>query len=278
MTLENVKKEVNKYGILFYNTKEEKHFNKIYYLLKPLYENILYRYYVNALFEKDEIISETFILIFKYIDGYNEDFPSFYNWANTIFTNTIFKYIKRHKKTRTNELIEHLYDIPIEDEALIHNKDKGYLIEKILEYLNDYNNIFKDKGALIFVDKWMNGMIQEELCVKYDLKLCQIKNRMHKVKLFLIDQFERDLNIVLKKRKYGVIIEHNLNNPNKLKGKKKSIEHCKHISEAKSRYYANKRKEKALKESLDKKNFDLIKKAEEHLNKLKRDGFPERDI
>lgn len=192
MERKNIRKEIDLLGRRFYEERTEESFNALYKKLVPYYTAVLYKYYSNIKkYMVKDVCTDTLVSIYKYIDNYKEGY-SFYNYFFTFLTNRALEVIKKQNKYHFIDVDFDMLYHENEEDRIIFDIDKEYLLEILHDSLEILNDLYKN----IFIDKYINDMKNPELMEKYDMSEQNIKNICFNVKSIMIYQMKEKLNIV----------------------------------------------------------------------------------
>jgi len=156
---------------------ERKAFDKLFRKYAGIVKAIAYRY-VKDWEKADDIVQETFIIIYKKIEQY-EGRGSFEGWLKRIAVNTALKHIKEEQKNRKEDVEN--YQLTEEKEEEVNEEDMKSLIEsvdfskdEILEVVMNLPKGFRTVFCLYVLDNFRHKEIAEQLGISESTSKTQL--------------------------------------------------------------------------------------------------------
>lgn len=156
--------------------------------------SIAYRYCVDDNASKD-IVQETFIRAFKYINSYKEqENGSFEAWLVTIAKNESIKYIQKHSKTK--EILEENINIASND--LPHSLDEEIINKLAIDDIKLVIKKLPDIYRFVFLLRYLHGFTFKEIGDKLSIDENTARQRLFRarktVQKAIQASWERDQN------------------------------------------------------------------------------------
>ncbi len=133
---------------------------RLYTMLLPYLRAIVNRYLRDTSYEKDAL-QESFVKIFKTIEGYEEQKGAFKSWAARITINTCLNLNKRLIGQPTEALESAEYSQPTESKVQYEDR-KGVLFKFLKDMPPDYSAVFN----LFVIDGYDHQEIAEILSIE----------------------------------------------------------------------------------------------------------------
>jgi len=208
MKLNEFKKKVEELGRSFSETRSEKDYTELFNLLRPYYKSILRKYYIKNYIISDDIIADTFMILWNKIDTFDSKKPSFYNWLMTIMVNKALETKAKEHRYAYNYLDTEEYSTDYIEDSI----DKMDM-DKVKQFIIDTLEFFEHTDKELLIDKYINGYVNEELIEKYNIPNTTLKNRLFNGKLDILNYvhvyFDRDVFKNLRKSDH--LIRTNIN-------------------------------------------------------------------
>ena len=168
---------MQKLALKFKETRSEKDFTALYNKSVPYLTNYLYRYKSHKNVDIDEAVGIALTIVWFKIDQYNDEKASYATWATKIAINehTRIRVREGKKAVAMNtvnalEMSDLLTDHEVEENQYIY-----LTIDPYLELVDEpYKSMLRDK--------YVDGMTERDLIIKYNVPLGTVKTNLRRGK------------------------------------------------------------------------------------------------
>jgi len=181
------------------NKGSEKYFSKLYNSLKPELERWVSSFVNNDL--ADEIVNDTFMIIWNKIDVYDQNRSQFKTWVWTISKRLCFSKLSQLKKKATYSLDNLMDGVGFDIEA---KNDKNLDKDSLLQIVVDEINKLDEKYKMFFIDVYKYGLDHKQISEKRNCETYTVKNRLYSGKKKIINKIKNndDVDKIFSKRNY----------------------------------------------------------------------------
>ncbi len=164
--------------------KDRRSQKELYLQLLPYLRVVCQRYIIKQTDIKD-VLQESFVLIFKNIDQYDELKGAFHSWAVRITINATFNYNKRNSVINEDEFQLNYHDKGMEPEVY-KNMSDDELFELLKKMPKNYFDVFN----LFVIDCFDHQEISELLKISIALS----RKRLSRARYWLKNEFVKNSN------------------------------------------------------------------------------------
>lgn len=153
------------------------------------YLNVICQRYLNDSSQRNDVLQEAFINIFRSMNQFDSCKASFNTWASKITINCCLKNNQKFKKSKAEEFNLHLHETPVEPEIF-----KKFSNEAMLEWLKKMPEQYYQVFNLFVIDGFSHSEIAELLSIDTSLSRKRLERSREWLKKRLPEDFSRQFS------------------------------------------------------------------------------------